>query len=70
MAERIGGFQGWGFVAPGCRRRKAKAPYRGHNALNARASSTAEHHLVHDPSARQREQAADDKGESENPDHR
>jgi hypothetical protein len=23
MAERIGGFQGWGFLAPGRRRRKA-----------------------------------------------
>jgi hypothetical protein len=34
------------------------------------SASTAEQHLVHDPSGRQREQAGDDKRQAEDPDHR
>ena len=37
---------------------------------NSPIKSAAEHHLVHDPPGREREQAGDNKRQGENPDHR
>src|SRR5271170_1402625 len=67
-AERMDGFRVGAFMAPGRRDRKA-----GHGSPGSQwvegAPSAAEHHLVHDPPGREREQAGDDKGKGEYPDH-
>src|SRR5271163_2307685 len=67
--ERINGFRVGAFMAPGCRNRKAERGSSRSRWVEG-ASSAAEHHLVHDPSGGQREQAGDDEGQGEDPDHR